>query len=312
MPEISISIVNFNAKDKLKGCLESIRKNISGIDYEVIVVDNASSDGSVEMIKNEFPSFRVIANKDNSGATVAKNLSFKSATGRYILILDSDIELLPGAVSRMLDFMKADSSVGIAGPKVFFPNLKQQHSCNKGFPKPLSVFFNRILFLASIRYRFYRSGLGNIYLKSRYNRQEKFAWLGGMCLLARADLLKSLNGMDERFFIYYDDTDLCLRANKAGFEVYYLPEAQVIHHLSESVGKFSNFLFPKIYESELYFFRKHYGIFGVRICAVIIRVSMCLRLVLSLFALTRDKDALRKKRQAYRQVFILAGKGVNG
>jgi len=313
MMELSISIVNFNAKEPLRQCLESIQKNIKGLNYEVIAVDNASRDGSIEMLKNDFSFIKVIVNNENRGATVAKNQSFKEAQGRYILILDSDIEILPGTVEAMVDFLNNNPQAGIVGPKVMFPNLRPQHSCNKSFPNLFSLFLNRIFFFASLRYRFYRSRIGSVYLGLRYNRIEEFAWLGGMCLLVRQELIRQLNGMDEDFFIYYDDTDLCLRAKKHNWKLYYLPSASVIHHLSQSVGKFSNFLFPKIYESELYFFKKHYGVFKGKICAMLIQLSMLLRIAPSyIFVfLGIKKDYFKKRIEAYWRVFFLATDKIN-
>jgi GT2 family glycosyltransferase len=311
MPDVSISIVNFNSGEQLRQCLRSVRDNIKGVSYEVIVVDNASQDSSAEMIKADFAFVKPIVNNENKGAAFAKNQSFKEAQARYILILDSDIEILPGAVEAMLDFMERNNKAGITGPRVLFPNLKAQHSCNKSFPGLWSIFLNRIFFFASLRYRFYRSKIGSMYLRLRYNRREEFGWIGGMCLLARKELIRELGGMDEHFFIYYDDTDLCFRAKKRGWKVYYLPEASVIHHLSQSVGKFSSFLFPKIYESELYFCRKHYGAFQAMVCARIIQASMFLRISMSYIFSGFKKDYFKTRIASYRQVFFLARESIN-
>jgi GT2 family glycosyltransferase len=308
MIELSISIVNFNTKEPLRRCLKSIQNTIGELNYEVIVVDNNSKDGSAEMLRNEFAFVKLIANKENKGATVAKNQSFRQAKGRYVLILDSDIEILPGAIEEMFHFMDMNPKVGVLGPSVLFPNHQPQHSCNKSAPNLWSSFLNKFLFFANLRYRFYRSKLGDLYLKRRYNKPKEFVWLGGMCLLVRQELIQQIGGMDEIFFIYYDDTDFCLRTRNAGWKVYYLPSASVIHHMSKGVGQFSNFLYPKIFESELYFFKKYYGIFQVKICAIFIQLAMILRmlLVLSLFLLRIKRDYLRKRLLAYRQVFGLA------
>ena len=308
--DLSISIVNFNTKEPLKKCLESIKNNIQGISYEVIVVDNASSDGSAEMVKQGFPHIKLIANSQNRGATVAKNQSFKIAQGRFILIADSDIEILPGAVSSMVDFMDKTPQAGIVGPRVLFADLSPQHSCNKGFPNLFNAFINNIFFLAHLRYRFYRTTIGKRYVKSRYNRVEEFAWLGGMCLLVRNTIVQQLGGMDENFFIYYDDTEFCLRVKKAGYKIYYLPQAAVIHYWGAGVGKFSAFLFPKIFESELYFFRKHHGRFQKKVCAFFIQLSMLLRFVIAvpLFFLRIKRDYFKQRFSAYGEVLRLAGK----
>lgn len=310
MPDLSISIVNFNTKEPLRQCLKSIQDTVKGLNYEVIVVDNNSVDGSVQMLKDELSFVKLIVNKENRGATVAKNQSFAEAKGRYILILDSDIEVLQGAVEDMFNFMEKNPSVGILGPGVLFPNGQMQHSCNKSIPNLWSSFINKFLFFAHLRYRFYRSKIGAIYLKRRYNHPEEFNWLGGMCLFMRREAIQRLNGMDEQFFIYYDDMDLCLRAKNAGWKVYYMPSASVMHHMSKGVSQFSNFLYPKIFESELYFFRKHYGDFQAKICALFIQTAMLLRLgiALPLFFLGLRRDYFKKKIEAYWYVFLLCGK----
>lgn len=309
MIDISISIVNFNTKEPLRRCLKSIRDNIKGLNYEVIVVDNNSNDGSAEMVRDEFPSAQVIVNKENKGATVAKNQTFHQAQGKYVLILDSDIEILPGTIEEMVRYMEINSKIGILGPRVLFPNHQPQHSCNKSGPNLWSCFLNKLVFFANLRYNFYRSKIGGEYIKKRYSKPEEFTWLGGMCLLVRDVVIQQIGGMDEIFFIYYDDTDFCLRAKNAGWKVFYLPSVSVIHHMSKGVGQFSNFLYPKIFESELHFFRKHYGKFQSNICALFIQMAMVLRmlLILPLFLLRIKRDYLQMRMQAYRQVFCLAG-----
>lgn len=313
MIKLSISIVNFNTKNYLKKCLESIERNVHGIDYEVIVADNNSRDSSVEMLRRDYPWVYTIANKDNLGAPIAKNQTFKQAKGKYILILDSDIEILPGAIEEMLNFMDKHPKVGILGPSVMFPDNKPQHSCNKSVPTLWSAFGNKFFFFANLRYRFYRSTIGYIYLKKRYRQPEKFIWLGGMCLLVRKEVIQQLHGIDEKFFIYFDDTDFCLRANNAGWKVYYLPSASVIHYMSKGVGQFNTFLYPKMYEGELYFFKKHYGKFQMDICALFTQISMVLRIffVVPLFLIGIKRD-LRKRICAYWHVICLAGSKIYG
>lgn len=313
MPILSISIVNFNTKDYLKKCIESIEKNSKGIDYEVFVADNNSHDSSVEMVKKDFPWVYTIANKENLGATIAKNQTFKLAKGKYVLILDSDIEILPEAIEEMINFMDAHPKVGILGPSVMFPDNKPQHSCNKSVPTLWSAFINKFFFYSSLRYMFYRSKFGCVYIKKRYRKPEEFIWLGGMCLLVRKEVIHQLHGIDETYFIYFDDTDFCLRANNAGWKVYYLPSASVIHHMGKGVGKFSDFLYPKMYESELHFFRKHYGKFKMNICAMFIQISMALRIlfVIPLFLLGMKKN-LRTRWRSYWQVFRLSGRKLYG
>jgi len=314
MLDLSISIVNFNTKEPLKQCLKSIQDNIKGLTYEVIVVDNNSKDGSVDMLKDEFAFVKLIVNEENRGAPVAKNQSFREAKGKYVLILDSDIEILPGAIMEMFHFMDMNPEIGILGPRVLFPNHHPQHSCNKSAPNLWSAFINKFLFFSNLRYKFYRSKIGSAYLKRRYSQPEEFVWLGGMCLLVRQEVIQQIGGMDENFFIYLDDTDFCLQTKNAGWKVYYLPSASVIHHMGKGVGQFSNFLYPKIYKGELYFFKKYYGKFQSDICAIFTQIAMIQRmlLVFPLFFLGLKRNYLWKRMQAYWKVFCLAGRHLYG
>ncbi|HQP91522.1 MAG TPA: glycosyltransferase family 2 protein, partial [Candidatus Omnitrophota bacterium] len=279
MRDLSVSIVNYNSGDSLRKCLESIKNNIKTDGYEVIVVDNNSSDGS-ELCIRDYPFVRLIKNRMNYGASIAKNQSFRESDSKYVLILDSDIEILPGCLERLMDFLEKNKKAGIVGPRVLFGDLRPQHSSNKHFPGFISLFLNKLFFFSNIRYAFYRSMAGSWFLKKRYSGLEEAAWLGGMCLLARKDLLDKIKGMDERFFIYYDDVDLCLRTRVEGYKVYYLPEASVVHHMGKSFGGFNKFLFLRIYESELYFFEKHYGdpgkkiAYGLILCGLYLRIAI--------------------------------------
>ena len=303
---LSVSIVNFNTQEHLRRCLESIPRNVGCADYEVIVADNASADSSIRLIKDQYPKVKLIENKDNLGATIAKNQTFKIAQGKYILILDSDIEILPGAVSQMVKFLEQNPTVGIVGPSVSFGDNRPQHSCNKTAPTLWASFLNKFFLFARLRYGFYRSRLGGEYIKKRYAKPERFAWLGGMCLLARRDVIQATNGMDENYFIYYDDADFCLMAGKLGWQVWYLPGACVIHHMGKGVGQFKEFLFPKIFASELYFFKKHQGKQAARACAVFVCANMLARIAANLPVFCFNAKAARVKYQAYTAVLNTA------
>jgi len=312
MLDLSISIVNFNTKELLRGCLNSIKNTIKGLNYEIIVVDNNSVDGSVEMLKNEFAHVKLIVNQDNLGASIAKNQSFKVARGKYVLVLDSDIEILPDAVNKLFDYMQAHENTGIASARVLFANLRPQHSCNKSVPNLLSVFMNKFFLFAALRYRFYKSKLGSVYLKARFNKPEEFSWLGGMCFLTRLELIKQLGGIDEGYFIYYDDTDFCLRAKQAGWKVMYLPFSLAIHHMGAGVRQANFSLYSKIFESELHFFKKHYGKFKQKIFLCFVQLAMILRITIMFpfYFLGIKRFNLGQKMRAYLKVLSMVNKEI--
>jgi GT2 family glycosyltransferase len=312
MLDLSISIVNFNTKELIRRCLNSIHNAIKGLNYEIIVVDNNSSDGSVDMLKNEFPHVKLIVNQDNLGASIAKNQSFKAACGKYVLVLDSDIEILPDAVNKLFDYIEANANIGIVSARVLFSNLRPQHSCNKSVPNLLSVFMNKFFLFASLRYKFYKSKLGSIYLKARFNKPEEFSWLGGMCFLTSMEVIKQLGGIDEGYFIYYDDTDFCLRAKKAGWKVMYLPFLLAIHHMGAGVKQAKFSLYTKIFESELHFFKKHYGKLGQKIFLCFVQMAMILRIIIMfhIYLLGIKRFNLGQRMHAYFKVLSMANKEI--
>jgi GT2 family glycosyltransferase len=313
MIQVSISIVNFNTREHLRRCLGSIQECLQDIRYEVVVVDNNSHDASVSMLKEEFPFVRCIANSENKGATIAKNQSFREMSGDYVLIIDSDIEILAGSIQSLLTFMRQNPAVGIVGPGVAFADGRPQHSCNKSIPTLWSCFLNKFFLFASLRYAFYRSKFAGSYFQ-KYRTPQECMWLGGMCLLVRREVIGQIGGMDERFFIYYDDTDFCLRAHNKGWKVYYLPSSAVIHHMGKGVGQFKNWLYPKIFESELYFFKKHYGSFQAKLCAFLIQMAVAPRM-LCLYPLrlwNRKREYYRQRLDAYGKVWHEAGRYLYG
>ncbi|MEW6100984.1 MAG: glycosyltransferase family 2 protein [Candidatus Omnitrophota bacterium] len=307
--DISISIVNFNTREQLRRCISSIKENTQGFEYEIIVVDNNSSDESVSMVRQEFPFVKLIANSENIGAAKAKNQSFEYCSGKYILILDSDIEILPDAINKMFAFAEMHPEIGILGPKVLFPNYRQQHSCNKSAPGIFSCFLNKIFYFSGLRYRFYRTRPGSLYLKMRYARSRECLWLGGMCLLARREVIHRLKGFDENFFIYYDDTDFCFCAKKSGWNVFYLADAAVIHHMGKGARQVGNLLYSKIAASELHFFKKHYGKSKANKCAYFTQVAMVMRIVclFPFYLLGLKRKYFKTRLKAYRELFRQAG-----
>ncbi len=300
MSDISVSIVNYNAKESLRLCLSSLKNNNLKSELEIIVSDNDSIDGSVQMVEQEFPEVKLIKNGQNIGVAKARNQTLRLATGSYILFLDSDVEILPESIESMFLFLEENAQAGVVGPKVFFPNHRIQHSCNTSAPNLFSLFLNKILFFSNIRYFFYKTMIGSLYLGFRFSKVRKCAWLGGMCLFVRREVVDELEGVDEDYFLYYDDVDFCLRARQFGWDVYYLPDCNVIHHLSKGVGRsFNKNLYPKIYESELAFFHKHYGVLGKKIAGMLIIFGMYLRLLVAM------PFFLKERVEAYLEVIKL-------
>ena len=255
--KLSIVIVNYNVKNLLKECLESIFKYQKDIEFEVIVVDNSSNDHSQELLQKGFPQVKLIENKRNSGFSRACNQGIKESQGGYILLLNPDTELTSGGFKKMIDFMDSKPEVGICGPKMVNEEGKLQFSC-RSFPSYLTAIsssqsiLNRIL-----PYNF----LSKKYLLRNQDHSQisEVDWVSGSCLLAKKEMLEKVGLLDERFYMYVEDVDLCYRAKKSGFSVFYFPRVLVIHHIGKSTQKRKLTMQVEHHRSMYLFYRKHYN-----------------------------------------------------
>jgi GT2 family glycosyltransferase len=217
---LSILIVNFNGKDFLGPCFDSIRKNIS-IPYEIIIVDNASSDGSLDYISTFHQEVNLIVSKVNLGFAAGNNLAALSAKGDYILLLNNDTLLL-GDLKSAVDLLSSDSSIGALGCKMLGRENEYRYSSGH-FPSLL-----RLLFFSRI---FNRSGpfkLGDFPIKDQTIYDVD--WVEGSFIFTRRALWKKLGGMDEGYFMYVEDIDFCKRVNQSGFRVVYFPSLSFLHY----------------------------------------------------------------------------------
>ena len=224
---LSICIVSYQAAQYLRGCLGSIYANPPQGEFEIIVVDNGSSDGTAQMLGEEFPAVILIQNPGNMGFTAPMNQALRRGQGEYLLQLNPDTLLHPQALDRLIDFMKQHPQVGICGPKVLNTDGSLQKPCRRGEPRPLAVM---AYFLGLYRLFPKSKRLGG-YLMSYLGEDEihEVAGVAGSCMLIRRQLVNETGYLDERYFAYQEDADYCFQARKAGWKVYYYPEAQITH-----------------------------------------------------------------------------------
>lgn len=251
-PQVSIVIVNWNVKNELRNCLESIRKNISGIAYEIIVVDNDSGDGSIEMVKKEYPDAILITNKQNLGYGRANNQGIRVAHGEFVLILNPDTIVLPGTVEKMLKFMEENPDVGACGPLILGNDYKPSHPVI--YDPTVWELFGNDTFLRKLFPKLCSP------LYGQPNRIKRVPRLSGCFFLARLKALKMVGLFDERIFLFYEDADLFSQLRRNGWCMYYLPEISILHLHSKSVSHFS--LFQKevfVRQGSLIYFRNRYG-----------------------------------------------------
>lgn len=252
--DLSVIIINYNTKVLIKQCLASVYGNTKNLSFEVIVVDNASYDGSVRMIRQKFPKTILVANKENKGFAKGNNQGIKLSKGKYVLILNPDTIILDNALEKMVRFIDSQSEVGVVGAKLLYPDGTIQFSCRH--------FYNlrTILLRRSILGKIFRnSHLLRYHLMSDWNHDEirEVDWVFAASLMIRRKILNQVGYFDERYKMYFEDVDLCYRVKKAGYKIYYYPEAIIIHyHRRESAQKFSKKTVWHI-QSAIRFFNKY-------------------------------------------------------
>jgi GT2 family glycosyltransferase len=226
-PNLSICIVNYQAVDYLRSCLRSIFANPPKGNYEIIVVDNGSTDGSLKMLQHEFPGVIVIENPTNLGFTAPANQALRRAEGQFLLLLNPDTLVHPQAFDRLTDFMLEHPQVGICGPKVLNTDGSLQAPCRRGESRPWAV----ISYFLRLHRLFPHRKLFGGYLMNYMDEDATHAVAGvaGSCMLIRRQVVDQIGYLDERFFAYQEDADYCFQARRAGWQVYYVPAALVTH-----------------------------------------------------------------------------------
>jgi GT2 family glycosyltransferase len=232
-PLVSIVIVSYNTRQLVKDCIESIYNQVRGIPYEIVVVDNASSDGSQEMIRQEYPDVILIANDRNVGFGVASNTGVSKCTGSYLMFLNSDTVLLEDTVSVLLAFLKGKPNAGIVGPVVLLSDgIPQPKSCGN-FPC-LRVVCNDAFFLSKL-FGGNKLFSGMHFPSDEINGEEtEVDWISGVCMLMQKSLFLEVGGFDPSFFMYSEDIDLCWKVKKRGLTVFRLNTTRIIHQCGAS------------------------------------------------------------------------------
>ncbi len=225
--DLSIVILNYKTKNLVKQCIKGIQMQDLPLDYEIIVVDNASGDEVGEMLAEEFSEVKFIQSEENKGYAAGNNLGIKQAQGKYILILNPDVAVLENSIEALLKFIKENPQVAVAGPKLINPDKTVQYSCYR-FPKFMTPIYRRT---PLGKLSFVRKSLDDYLMKDWDHGQNKEVdWLLGACWLVKKEAIDKVGLMDERFFLYFEDIDWCRRFWQAGYQVYYMPEAQMVHY----------------------------------------------------------------------------------
>lgn len=243
--ELSVILVNYNDKTHLQGCLSSLVENGRGFAFEIIIVDNNSGDGSPEFIEKNFPAVNLIRNQENVGFSRANNQAIRISRGEFILFLNTDTLLSPNVLKLLLEEMKANPQIGALGPALFRDRTRYQVS----FGKKVS-FFSEILQKCFLNH-YYR-----LLLKIVQKKRE-VGWLSAACLLVRRSALEEAGFFDEKFFLYFEDIDLCLKMRERGWKLIFFPRAKVFHEGGVSTLSFKLSSRLEYRRSQLYYYRKH-------------------------------------------------------
>ena len=259
--DLSIIIVNYNVKEFLQNLLHSAEKASSRISKEIIVIDNASDDGSVDIIKQKFPTVKLVENKNNIGFGSANNQGLKIAQGKYILFINPDCIVSENTFDKMISFFNEHPDCGLAGCKILNSDGSLQLACRRSFPGPWTS-FTKV------------TGLSNLFpgtrIFARYNltyldenRTHEVDAVSGSFMMIKRDAYEKVGGFDDQFFMYGEDLDLCYRVQKAGFKVYYVPDTQIIHYKGESTKR-SNLDETKLFYDAMHkFVKKHLSSFPI-------------------------------------------------
>jgi len=265
--DVSVIIVNWNTPVYLKACLESLyAEPLPKVSYDVWVVDNASSDNSVAMVKRDFPQVNLIENTENAGFSKANNLAIKASTGRYVFLLNSDAAVHPGALDKLIEYADSDKQAGVMGPKVLNPDGSLQYSC-RSFPNLWAGFFRN----TKLGKLFPNNKHLKMYMLSDldHSKVSIVGWLSGCAMLIRRSLIERVGPMDEAFFMYCEDVDMCKRSWDAGCTVMYVPMATVTHAIGKSSDKSYERATALLCDSWRIYYIKHFGDRGaLRILAV--------------------------------------------
>lgn len=252
--DLSVSIVNHNNRELLDRCLTSVYAAAGSLQIEVIVVDNVSEDGSAAMVKEKYPPVKLIENEERAGFAANQNKGLRLADGEFVLLLNNDTEARPGALETLVSFMRAHPDAGLAGPRLLNTDGSVQESC---FRTPtLGVLFYDATFISSL---FPEHPVFGGFKRWSHDAEREVSSISGACVIARRSAVEQVGPLDERFFMYFEDHDWCLRFRQAGWKIWFTPSAEVVHHGGGSEGLLGHDRFEHFYRAMDLFYEKHYG-----------------------------------------------------
>lgn len=275
MLDLSIVIVTWNSREYIESCLNSIFKNLSELKAKVLVVDNGSSDGTVEIIRERFLKVKIISNRENRGFAKATNQGLKVVKGRYALLLNPDTVVRENALQKMIKFMDSHSGVGALGPKLLNPDGTVQPSCRE-FPTFQTFLWEFTGFSKMFpnHKSFGRWRMGYF----DHQSPKEVDQLMGACIVVRRDVLERVGLLDERFPLFFNEVDWCYRIKHAGWKIMFFPDAEVIHYLARSTSKIRCKMIALSHLGAYNFFRIHNRNYWTFSLGIMLFITACIRI----------------------------------
>ena len=306
---ISIVIVNYNVKYYLEQCLFSVERALQGMQGEVYVVDNASSDGSIDYLRRKFPWVYYIENKDNLGFSVANNIAIRKARGEYVMLLNPDTIVGEDTFRRCIEFMDAHPEAGGLGVRLQRVDGSMALESRRGIPTPWTAFCK----MSGLCSQFPNSTVfGRYYMQYLpLDRAVEIEVLSGACMMVRAEVFKKCGLLDEDFFMYGEDIDMSYRILKAGYKNYFLP-VNILHYKGESTQK-SSYRYAIVFHKAMYiFFKKHFSYNFLLLCVVSLLIyGKAFITYLKQQVLKHGQSEEVIKEDMRQKKFLLVGKGYN-
>jgi len=312
--DVTVSIVSYNTSEPLRNCLASLqaRRDEGEVTLDVVVADNASTDDSVAMVRREFPWVRVVETGGNIGYGRANNTGLAGATTRYVFVINSDTVVEPGALKVMRDFMDENPKIGCVGAQLILSDGSTQTSCARD-PSLLAVFWEQTYLDKLLP----NNRITGNYLMTNwdYKDRREVEQVCGACLFVRREAYEQIGGFDPAYFMYFEDTDFCIRLRRAGWPIHFVPEARILHLLGASSAKNWQTRARTISaynKSRYYYFNRYYGrLQGLRLKATVLLGAGLRLAVWSLIALVKPskRDQVRLFREVWRQTWHMTPAG---
>jgi GT2 family glycosyltransferase len=291
---ITVIIINYNTCEELQGCLGSIKPEEAS---EVVVVDNNSSDDSIAMVKSKYPWVTLLANKTNVGYGAAANQAIATSTTRYVVLLNSDTLLQPGALKALSHYLAQHPRAAIVGPRLENSDGTVQASCYP-FPTPLDTFLENstVAIFLGRRIRRYVPAIRGLYLRTWPHDSARIVpWVKGAALAIRREAFDAVGGFDESFFMYFEDADLCYRLRKVGWEVHFAPVTTVVHLGGASTDQYRASMAVQLLDSTDLFYQRHSSRLSIAVMNAIVKSLMLAKYIIGTLRLSFTRDANRRR-----------------